>query len=323
MRKIFVASVLSGAVLMVPGKISAASMFDITGYIDGLYTAVNDVEPDENNKFEGKGEIDFSSVTMQGRVTGLLDLNYFVESNNNGASAGEAGNYFLDNFNHKDIQVEQALARVAIVNGLSLDVGQFNSGLGWEGQDPVDLYQTTHGQLFNFYDQQTSIYGNDVIGAMLNSNFQKADVRLAVLNDIGNARDSNSLMAIVRGEVINGLQMEGSVITQRHQAGDIVDINGAYRTGPFLIAAEVMKPQRDVRYGWSSTVHYEFDESYALTGRVDRLHYANPDLHDTSTYTVAGIWRPKANMDVFLEYRAYDDGAVKSSLTLEALAMFL
>lgn len=325
MRKLFFAGLLASACLISPGAISAASMFDITGYIDGLYTAVNDQDPHENNKFEGKGEIDFNSVAMEGRVTGLLDLNYFVESNgtSNGGSP-EEGNYFLDNFAHKDIQVEQAIARVNVFDGVGLDVGQFNSDLSWEGQDPVDLYQTTHGQLFNFYDQQTSLYGNDVLGAALNANLKKADIRLGVVNDIGNAKSAQSLMAMVKGEVFNGLQMEGSVITQRHQAGNIYDVNGQYTRGPFLIAAEFMKPEREVKYGWSSTVHYDFGESYGLSGRVDRLHYTTEaDKHETTSYTLAGIWRPKENLDVFLEYRAYNDGNVNHSLTLEALAMFL
>jgi len=336
MRKLVFVSLLTSAFLINPNAISAASMFDITGYIDGLYTAVNDQEPQENNKFEGKGEIDFNSVTMEGRVTGLLDLNYFVENNGNGGSP-EVGNFFLDNFNHKTIQVEQALARVNVVDGLNLDVGQFNSDLSWEGQDPVDLYQTTHGQLFNFYDQQTKLYGNDVLGAALNADLSKVVVRVAVLNDIGEAKDAQSLMAMVKGEVINGLQLEGSVITQRYQApnplvegsvgqvGNIYDVNGQYTFGPLLVEAEFMKPEKTVKYGWSSTVHYRlFGEHYGLTGRVDRIRF-NPELdrHETTSYTVAGVWRPKENFDVFLEYRAYNDGRVNHSLTLEALAMFL
>ncbi len=299
---------LGCAALIHAGGASAASAeYNLSGFLDSVYTGVNDLAPSTESKFSGLGELDIGAKSPAGKVGGLLDLNFLLNSANQGVA-----------------RIEQAYINWDITDRLGLDVGAMNSGLGLEKEDPTDLLTITHGQLYTFFDNQTSgLYGNNIEGVFLNGSYNRVNARFAFLNDLGDTASQNSVLLQAGADIINGLNVQGSFITQHAQAGNIFDINSTYRRGPVSMAVEVMTAEQTVDYGWGGTGHIDIGSRYGITGRIDHIKYANNVINADTSYTIAGIWNALENFQVYMEYRADDNGKWNSQLTLQGLARFL
>lgn len=314
MRKAYLMGVVGCAVLLNPCLASAAeATYDLSGFLDTTYSAINDFDSAQRNRFNGLGELDIAGNTMGGKVGGLLDLNFFLNDANNNSTT-----------------VEQAFATWNITDRLGVDVGAFNSGLGWEKQDPTDLLTVTHGQLFDFFDAQTALYGNDVEGVLLHSSFQPpagkaVNARLGFLNDLGDAQHHNSIMIQAGSDVVTGVNVQGSFVTQHLQAGNIADVNGTYRRGPLTVGLEFLTAEHEVDYGWGTTAHYDLTGTFGVTGRIDYLNreHTSVAVKNSVSYTVAGIWKAKDNLKLYVEYRGDDTGTWDNRFTLEAVAVFM
>lgn len=304
MKRTHLLGILSSVFLAVPATASAASMYDLSGFMDYTYTAIHDADPDQESDFDGNAELDLDANAMDGRVKGRIDVDLFLSDSNRDSA-----------------DLEQAYAQWDIVKEMGLQVGTFNSGLGWEEEDAINLYQTSHGQLFDFFDAQTNLSGNNVIGAVGYAQFNAVDIRLGFLNDLGDAQDENSLMAQASAELVDGVNIEGSVVTQDGQAGNLFDINSSYQRGPLLVALELLAAEDNVNYGWGATGNYQIGNEFSVTGRFDSLDFDNAS--DTTSFTLAGIWQAMKNLELYLEYRLDDNGSTDNRLTLEALATFL
>lgn len=298
--------VLGCALLMHTGSADADAEYDLSGFLDYVYTGVNDLVPNQESKFDGNAELDMKARGMGGRVAGRVDVDFF-----------------LSNSNRDSADLEQAFASWNITDRMGLDAGAVNSGIGWEKEDAIDLLQTSHGQLYTFFDNQTALAGNNVEGALFRAHLGKVHARVGFLNDLGDAANQNSILAQASADVINGLNLQGSYVTQHGQAGNLLDVNGTYRRGPVTVAAEFMTAEHTVNYGWGTTGHLEIGKRYGATVRVDHLNYADSSVTNTTSYTLAGIWNAMENFQLYLEYRGDDNGTWNNRLTLEALARFM
>ncbi len=297
--------VLGCAVLIHSGGACAAGAdYNLSGILDSVYTGVNDLVPSTESKFSGLGELDIGAKTLGGKVGGLLDLNFLLNSTNQGSA-----------------KIEQAFIDWNITDRLGVDVGAMNSGLGLEKQDPTDLKTITHGQLYTFFDNQTSLYGNNIEGVFARGSYNKVNARVGFLNNLGDMANHNSILLQGGADIINGLNVQGSFITQHAQAGNTFDINSTYWRGPVSLAGEFMRAEH--AYGWGGTGHIDIGSRYGLTGRIDHLKYTNNIINADTSYTIAGMWNALENLQLYLEYRADDNGTWNNQFTLQALARFL
>jgi hypothetical protein len=306
MKKQYLLGLVGCAVLMHTASAWADPVYNLAGFLDYTYTGVNDLVPATESKFNGLGELDIGAKALQGKLGGLLDLNFLVNSANQGST-----------------KVEQAFLTWNITDRLGVDVGEMNSGLGWEKQDPTDLYTISHGQLFTFFDNQTSgLYGNNVEGAFIHGAYNKVNARLGFLNDLGDTANQNSLLIQGGADIINGVNVQGSIVTQHGQSGNLLDLNSTYRRGPLLVGLELMTAEHDVDYAWGATGHLDLNNRFGVTGRVDYMNFANANAKNIVAYTVDGIWTAMENLQLYAEYRADDNGTWNNSLFLQALARF-
>lgn len=306
MTKYGLFGVLGCAVLMHAGGARADTQYDLSGFLDYVYTGVNDLAPNQESKFDGNAELDMKAKGMGGRLGARVDADFF-----------------LSNSNRDSADLEQAFVQWNITDRLGLDAGAVNSGIGWEKEDAINLLQTSHGQLYTFFDGQTALAGNNVEGVLFRARLGKVNTRVGYLNDLGDEADHNSILVQAGADVINGLSVQGSYVTQHAQAGNLLDINGTYRRGPVTAAVEFMTAEQTVDYGWGTTGHLDIGKRYGVTGRIDHLKYANNNVHSTTSYTVAGIWNAMEYFQLYLEYRGDDNGTWNNRLTLEGLARFM
>lgn len=297
---------LSCVLLAHAASASADAEYDLSGFLDYVYTGVNDLVPNQESKFDGNAEMDMKAKAMGGKVAGRVDVDFF-----------------LSNSNRDSADLEQAFAQWNITDRMGLDVGAVNSGIGWEKEDAIDLLQTSHGQIYDFFDSQTALAGNNVEGALFRAIIGKVNTRVGFLNDLGDSSGHNSILVQAASDIINGFNVQGSFVTQHAQAGNMLDVNSTYRRGPLIVAVELMTAEQTVDYGWGGMGHFDFGNRYGVTGRIDHVDYSKSTFNAITSYTVAGIWDAMENFQLYLEYRGDDNGTWNNRLTLEALARFL
>lgn len=302
--------------------------YHIGGFLDALYGGVNEAVPAIKSKFNTNGEVDLTA--SKGRLSGRVDTDFYLthsvyysaypyaayDGTVSAATAPQGAPI-------SGVYIEQAYLDWAIDDRLSVDAGAFNANLGWEKEDTIDLYQTSHGQIYNFFNAQTGMYGQNVAGAALNGRYRNLSGRVALLNDLSDSSGKNSLLLQASADIVNGLNVAGSFVTQHAQAGNMLDLNSTYRRGPLIIGGEFVTAEHTLNYGWGFTAHYDLTPRYGVTGRIDYLNASNNAFNNTVSYTVDGIWNALENLTLRVEYRADDNGSWNNRLTLQAVAYYL
>lgn len=249
------------------------------GFVVGSFTASNrkDVgDGNERSSFQiDSVELDVTKQVGQ-RAAFRFDLDFLLQ---------DSGSYKFD--------LEQAFMSLGLGAGVTMEVGKFNSPLGWEGLDAPDLYQFSLSNLTNL-----TIPSNLVGVNFLQQPRPWFDWQVFVVNGLDRNRDNNDAKSL-------GARL-GFTPTKRVNFG-VSSIYGAERddnTGDqrwLLDFDYTIKPTEkllvggDLQYGreenhpfvgarrsggdatwfaWLVTTRYEFTDRFGITLRFD---YVNDD----------------------------------------------
>ena len=331
MNKKLIAVAIAGAFAGAsPAVMAGAMQVGVSGYIDGILTVQNEAADDTtldasgstansaNQKFSMDGEVDFTA--SQGNVMTRVDLD--VNNTNGTFDSGE---------------IEQAFASWMANDAVTVNIGQMNTGVGFEEEDTPNIYSVTHGQIYDILDGQTSLRGNNVNGVVLGFNAGgAADIKVGMVNELGDNAEANSFMLQASGSPMDGLNLEGSFVTQEdydaafnpNSAGNIFDINGTYGMDNWFVGLDILDGADDgdglPDNAWSIFGNLDFGNGFSGSLRYDTVAYndvGSTSVDDTTSTTVAGTWSANDNMDLLLEVRSDDNGTdTFNSVYLEAVA---
>ena len=320
---------LAVAASVAPMGAYAVDSATVSGFADIWYTVSDDElggvcsegeAACAEGKFDVAGEIDFSLT--KGAVTARLDIDV-----NPGAS--ESGT------------IEQAMFSWAAAENVTIIAGAFNNPIGWELEDAPDMYQFSHGQIWDILDGQTALAGNNIAGIAAAVGFGMGSVTLGFLNDLQQTDDENSIAAIINLTPMEGLDLELGYVTQSgqddsanggsygklHQVGsaeDVVDFNVTYKTGGITAAFEYLTADQIIDSAFALYGNYDFGNGFGVTLRYDVVEYGGDaflaanegdvaattnldNAEDTETLTLAVSYAISDNLGAVLEWRSQDD----------------
>lgn len=267
------------------------------------------------SKFDMNGELDLNTK-LGNKVSARMDLDLGKVDYTTGGNA-DSGRF------------EQAYINWESPKGLQLRGGLMNNPLGWEAEDAPDMYQISHGQLYTIWDEWvTGLSGNNVIGVAVSGKAGIATLTGAFINDLGQEDEQNSFLGTINFKPDNRLDLEIGFVTQDAGLESIVDFNGTYTEGLFMVGAEVMLASEFIDMGLGVTGVYKFSEQVSGTLRLDNVSYDIPNADDTRSITFAVSYMLEKNLTANVEVRinsADDTGLVVEDgdqVQLELVATF-
>lgn len=205
-------------------------------------------------------------------------------------------------------ELEQAFLGWAINNEMMLKAGVFNNNLGLEAEDAPELYQITHGQLWDIWNTSTAENGNNIQGIELS--YKQADFTAFVgfLNDLGQVPEENSIKLGVEVGAVKDVTIKAGLITQDAGVENIIDISALWNMDSKLtIGGELMLPSEFVDSGLMIMANYKVDEKLSATVRYDIVSYDVTGADDTTSLTFAGLYAIEDNLFANAEIRMNSD----------------
>ena len=274
---------------------AAAVEIDITpsGFVDFVWTLSDGSDLGKNGdegQFNTSGEIDIESKLKEG-------ITFRIDADINPSTAGS------DSAN-----LEQIYLKWEIAPKLSLTGGVFNNKLTFEKEDAPELYQITHGQLWDVWSASTAESGNNPQGVELNYQFSQVNLIVGYLNDLSNTPEKNSLEVAAEISLAKDFDITLGLITQDQNLETIFDIFASYKTNKWLFAGEIMIADEQVDNGLMVMTNYQFNNKVSATARYDIVNYEDTFLTDnTSSLTIAGLYNISANLFANAEIRFNND----------------
>ena len=283
------------AIMTLPAVANSAGMADVKleGFADIVWTVSNgtdDTNAGNEGYFNTSGELDMKTQ-LKGPVSLRIDADL-----NPTTGGGDSG------------RLEQAFLGWAINNELSLKAGVFNNSLSLEKEDAPELYQVTHGQLWDIWNFSTTEDGNNLQGVELS--YRQADftAHVGFLNDIGGVPEENSLKLGVEVRAIKDLKISAGLITQDANFENIIDINALWTMDSKLtIGGELMLPSEIIDSGLMVMANYQVNSKFSGTLRYDLVSWDIPGADDTSSISVAGLYSIEDNLFANAEIRINSD----------------
>lgn len=322
---------LAIAAAMTPGFASAA---EVSGFADIIYTIddsaadVNGGTNPNNGKFTADGEIDFTASPADG-VTARIDLDVSIAPLTGASDTDNDGN--LDSAGDDSASIEQAFFAWGATEGVTVIGGVFNNPIGYEAEDAPDMDFTTHGHVYDTLDGQTALDGDNIAGVAVAGAVGPATVTLAVLNDLGQVDEENSIAAVVNFAPVEGLDLELGYVTQQDDrnddgiidaAGNVANFNVVYSGVENLtVGLDYLAPAEIVDSSYDLWAGYSIDAA-VIKARYSSTEIDGADDASTSTTLYLG-YQIASNLSVALELRNDDDGTDSTDLTqVEFIATF-
>jgi hypothetical protein len=313
MKKInSVGSALLVGILFLPISYAQAANVKMTGFLDVVYVlsesltndAVPAIDSPLENKFEATGEVDIIANmgnAMQIRLD--LDLNADPDPATEDSAAMEQA-YFS-----KQLKGE---------NNLTVKAGVFNNDLGWEKQDAPDMYQISHGLLYNVWDFESNfgppagnvaLNGNNVAGVSVSANAGAVAITGALLNDISGADEESSFLFMANFSPDSNLSLEAGIATMDLGPESLLDINATNTKGALNAAAELMLGDEGSDTGLLLLGNYKMTKQVSGTIRYETLEFDTPVGSGDSIRLITFAVAYELDKDVFInaEISSYDD----------------
>ena len=309
----------------------------VSGFADINYTLIDDTREnpvtdinDKENQFAADGEIDFAgNLASNVRVQADIDLSTTTGS-------------------FDSAEIEQAFFETDISNNIGIIGGVFNNPIGWEAEDRPNMYQTSHNFSYDILNSQTALRGNNVTGVGVTGKFSTVSVTAAVLNDIQEVPEENSIAVAVGINPMPELAIEIGFITQDNDGlycnnfvviagipygindcnfgmGNIIDANVTYKLpNGMTVAGEFLTASELVDYSAMAMLNMPIPEtSMSVTLRGESLSLDGDD-NDTTALTLAGVYTMNKALSFATEAKYIDgdfnDGDMQ--VGLEAIASF-
>ncbi len=302
----------------------------VSGFADINYTLIDDTREnpvtdinDKENQFAADGEIDFAgNLASNVRVQADIDLSTTTGS-------------------FDSAEIEQAFFETDISNNIGIIGGVFNNPIGWEAEDRPNMYQTSHNFSYDILNSQTALRGNNVTGVGVTGKFSTVSVTAAVLNDIQEVPEENSIAVAVGINPMPELAIEIGFITQDNDSGyctnfvsysvnncemgNIIDANVTYKLpNGMTVAGEFLTASELVDHSAMAMLNMPIPEtSMSVTLRGESLSLDGDD-NDTTALTLAGVYTMNKALSFATEAKYIDgdfnDGDMQ--VGLEAIASF-
>lgn len=270
---------------------------ELEGFIDIVWAVSDGTDEGVNGSeghFDTSGELDLKTK-LNGPISMRLDADL-----NPADGANDSG------------RLEQAFLTWAIDNNLALKAGVFNNNLGFEREDAPDLYQVTHGQLWDVWNSATSGQdGNNLQGIELS--YKQADFTAFVgfLNDLGDVPEENSIKLGATVTAVKDVTITAGLITQDAGVENIIDISASLKVDNALtIGGELMLPSEVIDSGLMIMANYQVNPKLSGTVRYDMVSYDIAGADDTTSLTFAGLYSIEDNLFANAEIRMNSDDNV-------------
>lgn len=281
---------------MIPGLLQAAEP-QLSGFMDTIYTLSDGTQdPDDSptaQTWDVTAELDYK-LDLAKDVSGRMDLDFNL-AGNTGYGAADSG------------KMEQAFVSWQTSKELRVTGGVFNNPLGWEVEDAPDMYQISHGQIYDIFDGETALYGNNVAGVAVSGVVGPLVVTGALLNDLGGVAEKTSFAAIANYKPIKELDTEFGIMTEDGGAERLIDINVTYNQALFVVGAEVLIASAIYDNALGLTGNYEVNDQLSATLRYDTVSYEASGVDNTSTITMAALYMLEKNIGLNFEIRLQND----------------
>ena len=294
MKKILLASSLAlSSLIIAPPAVAAEIDLTVFGFVDFVWTlsdGTNVGKHGAEGQFITEGEIDIES-----KLNESVSIRIDADINPSTGSGDSA-------------RLEQIFLKWDFDPNMSLMGGVFNNKLTFEREDSPDLYQITHGQLWDIWSSSTAEDGNNLQGLEFNYQFDKVNLILGYLNDLSNTPEKNSVEVAAEIKPVKDLNITLGLITQDQSLENIFDIFASYKMKKWLFAGEILVADKQVDNGLMLMTNFQFNDKVSATARYDLVSYENTFLaDDTSSLTIAGIYSFSKNLLTRAEIRFNDD----------------
>jgi hypothetical protein len=290
-----------------------------SGFVDVVYVLSDGTEEFHNNPIDKKSTID-----KKFGVSGELDLDTKLNDRTalrmdmdltTGYSEGDNQNPYTAT--PDSAIIEQAFVDYAFDQNMKLKTGIFNNRLSFEKEDAPDLYQVTHSQLWDIWDEQTSLHGNNLAGLDFSANVGIVTLFAGLLNDLNDEPEKMSfkLGAEVKPtesmDIVAGLVSADSgestfnpdgTPTGDNAAGTIIDANITWNWKQLMVGGGLLTADEIYDLGMQATANYAFTEQFSGTARVDYVKYEG-DYDNTTSITLAALFAVSKNLYANAEIR--------------------
>lgn len=321
-------AIASSIILLIISNPLLAADIKVNGFADIIYTITDEASdvPGSTNPTEGKftadGEVDFSSK-LSDVVSVRVDVDLAMAVNG-GVNASAVTGGPADS-----AVIEQAFLAWGLNEGVTFLAGVFNSPVGWEGEDATDLYQTSHNQNYGILDGQTLLHGNNVAGVAVAAALGPVTITGALLNDLQQVNEENSIAIVANATPITGLDVEFGIVTQDNDipgaggAGNVMDLNATFTQNSLTVGFELLTADEIIDNSIMLLGNYSLPNGFGVTGRYEIVSFDAAGASDTDVITLAGSYHVADNLDILLEWKSTDTGATDTDLlTAEFLAKF-
>ncbi len=318
-KKNMVALAVAGA--LVSPLTAMADDAEVSGFIDVIGNT------DENPVFTANSEVDVSKKV--GAVTVRVDMDVRLAGNNTTAALDANGDGTItpaeaNNFKASDsANLEQAYFAWAATEQVTILGGLFNNPIGQEAEDAPDLNFTSHSAIWNILDGQTALYGNNLAGVAAAIAAGPATVTLAVIDDLGFAtndagdKGKTSVALVVNAAPMPGLDLELGYVTQDDQevanvattAGDVLDFNAAFKTGPVTLGLDYLTADNIVDNAVNLWVGFEATPEVTVKARYETVAFEGNGVDDSTKTTLHAAYSIEDNLLVALEWSDSDTDA--------------
>jgi hypothetical protein len=294
MKKILLASSLAlSALIIAPPAVAVEIDITPSGFVDFVWTLSDGTDVGkygEEGQFFTFGELDIESKLNEG-VSIRVDVDV-----NPSTGAGDSA------------RLEQIFLKWDFDPKMSLMGGVFNNKLTFEREDSPEMYQLTHGQLWDIWGTATEESDNNLQGLEFNYQFDKVNLILGYLNDLGDIPEKNSVEVAAEIKPVKDLNITLGLITQDQSLETIFDIFASYKMKKWLFAGEILVADKQVDNGLMLMTNFQFNDKVSATARYDLVSYESTFLtDDTSSLTIAGLYSFTKNLIARAEIRFNDD----------------
>ena len=220
MKKTLVASSLALSAFLATSSAVAVEL-DITpsGFVDFVWTLTDGTDLGKNGdegQFDTSGELDVETNLKEG-----ITLRFDADVNSSTAGSDSA-------------RLEQIYLKWDIDQKMSLKGGVFNNKLTFEREDAPDIYQVTHGQLWDIWNVSTAEDGNNLHGLEFNYQLDQINLIIGYLNDLNDTPEENSMEFAAEIQAAKNLDITLGLITQDQNLETIFDVFASYKMEKIL-----------------------------------------------------------------------------------------
>ncbi len=285
---------------------------EVSGFADITYENDNDL-----SLFRANAEVDVNGK-LDPSVAVRIDADLALAAGTEGANAGVSGPA-------DSAVIEQAYFAWSAPASLTVLGGVFNNPIGWEKEDAPDMYSISKGQIYEIFDGQTALYGNNIAGVAVAGKAGPLGITAGVLNELGhNDLTKNSYALVANLAATKGVDIELGYVTQEGGAGDVLDANATLDLVDGLtIGLEYLQADAAVDSAMGMTISYVHSSGIGAALRYDTVSYEDPDTDDSTRSMLVLTYSLAKNLDVLAEYKSDDDGTdTNKAGMLEFIAKF-